>query len=205
MNTKSSTRAVTALSANHEEADTRLILHAKGAIQNNYKRLIVFAEIPMCYCFFCITLAEQKLRFGWYRKHQSSKNVTQFTLLHQNWITMYWRILGFHALTGCDTTSSFSGMGKKTCWKQFLETPNLVHSMGRVLNVREVEEFVFRLYGGCAETESVDIDLVRFNLFSKARKGLELLPPTKDAFELHCFRADCQSMPIRPVFDYFEM
>ena len=102
-------------------------------------------------------------------------------------------ILGFHALTGCDTISSFSGMGKKTCWKQYLETPNLVHSMGRVLNVREVEEFVFRLYGGCAETESVDIDLIRYSLFFKARKGLELLPPTKDAFELHCFRADYQT------------
>ena len=49
----------------------------------------------------------------------------------------------------------------------------------------------FRLYGGCIET--VDIDLKRFNLFSKARKGLELLPPTKDAFELHCLRADYQA------------
>ena len=102
-------------------------------------------------------------------------------------------ILGFHALTGCDTTSSFSGIGKKTCWKQYLEAPKLLQSIGRGLNLQEVEEFVFRLYGGCIETETVDIDLKRFNLFSKARKGLELLPPTKDAFELHCLRADYQA------------
>ena len=102
-------------------------------------------------------------------------------------------ILGFHALTGCDTTSSFSGIGKKTCWKQYLEAPKLLQSIGRGLNIQEVEEFVIRLYGGCIETETVDIDLKQFNLFSKARKGLVLLTPTKDAFELHCLRADYQA------------
>ena len=115
----------------------------------------------MCYCFFCITLAEQKLRFGWcYPVHTIASKLDSDIDVLEN-------ILGFHALTGCDTTSFFSGMGKKTCWKKFLKTPNLVHSMGRVLNVGKVEEFVFRLYGGCAETASVDIDLIRFNLFSK--------------------------------------
>ena len=46
----------------------------------------------MCYCFLCIALAEQRLRFGWYchyREHHSSKSVTQLTLLHQNWIRIY--------------------------------------------------------------------------------------------------------------------
>ena len=84
-------------------------------------------------------------------------------------------------------------MDNEIFWKQFLETPNLAHLMGRGLNFREVEEFVFRLYGGCAAPESADIDLIRFNPFYKARKGLELLPPTKDAFGLHCFRADYQT------------
>ena len=41
VNTKSSKREVTALSTNHEEEDTRLILHANDAIQSNYKRVIV--------------------------------------------------------------------------------------------------------------------------------------------------------------------
>ena len=39
VNTKSSKREVTALSANHEEAVTGLILHANDAIQKNYKIL----------------------------------------------------------------------------------------------------------------------------------------------------------------------
>ena len=28
-------------------------------------------------------------------------------------------LLGFHAYTGCDTTSAFSGHGKRSCWRTF--------------------------------------------------------------------------------------
>ena len=44
VNTKSSKREVTALSANHEEEDTRLILHANDAIQNNYRRVLLICR-----------------------------------------------------------------------------------------------------------------------------------------------------------------
>ena len=33
----------------------------------------------------------------------------------------------------------------------------------------------FCLYGGCVETESVDFDMIRFSIFSKARKGFDHL------------------------------
>ena len=151
--------------------------------------LLSFAEILTCYFFFYTTLVEQKLKYGWYQPKCYPVHIIASKLDND----ILENILGFHALTGCDTTSSFSGIGKKTCWKQYLEAPSLVQSLGRGLNLGEVEEFVFRLYGGCLETENVDIDLIRFNLFSKERKGLELLPPTKDAFELHCLRAYYQA------------
>ena len=44
---------------------------------------------------------------------------------------------GFHAVTGCDTVSSFAGHGKKSCWAVFLQQP-----------IAEVEQFVCHLYGG---------------------------------------------------------
>ena len=40
-------------------------------------------------------------------------------------------ILGFHALTGCDTTLSFTGFGKRKCWKVFKEFPTLIRGLGR--------------------------------------------------------------------------
>ena len=39
-------------------------------------------------------------------------------------------LLSFHALTGCDTTSAFSGHGKKSCWKPFQNQPLLVKGTG---------------------------------------------------------------------------
>ena len=177
------------MSANHEEADTRLILHTKDAIQNKYKRVIVsFAEILTCYFLFYTSsnyLGRTETEVWMVSGTSKQPKCYPVHIIASKLDTdILENIHGVHALTGCDTTSSFSGIGKKTCWKQYLEAPKLVQSLGRGLNLREVKEFVFGLYGCCVETENVDIDLIRFNLFSKARKRLELLPPTKDA--LNC-------------------
>ena len=55
-------------------------------------------------------------------------------------------ILRFHALKGCDTTSSFTGFGKRKCWKVFEEFPTLIRGLGRDGPKDEIEEFVCRLY-----------------------------------------------------------
>ena len=83
VNAKSSTRDVTALSANHEEADTRLILHAKDAIQSNYKRLIVICRDTDVLLLLLYHLGRTKTEV-WMVLPSS----------HQNWIaiSMYWRI-----------------------------------------------------------------------------------------------------------------
>ena len=102
-------------------------------------------------------------------------------------------IFGFHAITGCDTTSSYSGISKNTCWKQYLKTLRLLRSVGRGINKDEIEEFICNLYGSTFElAEQPSVDSLGFNLFSKARKGLELhvLPPTKDVLDLHSKRAE---------------
>lgn len=100
---------------------------------------------------------------------------------------------GFHALTGCDTTSSFTGLSKKTCWKVFTQHPALLDSVGRDGNINGPEEFVCRLYGGERLNESKDINSLRFALFQKAQKALEALPPTKDALIHHFARCNYQA------------
>ena len=161
INTRSSTREVTDLSANHEEADTPLILHANDAIQNNYKRVIVICrdtDVLLLLLYHLGRTETEVWMVSGTSKQPKCYPVHIIASKLDNDILE--NMLGFHALTGCDTTSSFSGIGKKTCWKQYLEAPSLVQSLGRGLNLGEVEEFVFRLYGGCVETENVDIDLI---------------------------------------------
>ena len=79
-------------------------------------------------------------------------------------------ILGFHGQTVRDTSSSFSGISKiKTRWKQYLqEAQKLLQSLCK-------RYYLFCLYGNYLETENVYIDLIQFNLFSKARKRLDHL------------------------------
>ena len=100
-------------------------------------------------------------------------------------------ILGFHAFTGCDTTSSFTGFGKRKCWKVFEEFPNLIHGVGRDGQRDTIEEFVCRLYR--AQNPKAGINKCRTDLFEKGNKDLEKLPPTEDALILHVVRANHQA------------
>ena len=98
--------------------------------------------------------------------------------------------MSFHALTSCDTVSSFSGYGKKKCWKIFQKQPDSVSSIGRNGELDLIEQFVCRLYGVPTQT---DVNQARLHLFVKGRKELDMLPPTRDALDLHCKQANYQA------------
>ena len=48
-------------------------------------------------------------------------------------------ILGFHSLIGFDTTSSFCGISKTTCWKKYVERLELLEAVGRDGSLKGVE------------------------------------------------------------------
>ena len=96
--------------------------------------------------------------------------------VHQN-------ILGFHALSLCDTTSAFSGISKKTCWKICI-CIDVLTDVGRNRQSGKAEKFVCLLY--VIHEDSVDD--ARHLLFDKAKRTLEMLPPTTDALKLHIAR-----------------
>jgi len=53
-----------------------------------------------------------------------------------------------------------------------------------------VEEFVCHL---CDTPEQSTINNARLQLFGKAMKALEMLPPTRETLELHAIRANYQA------------
>lgn len=60
-------------------------------------------------------------------------------------------LLAYHALTGCDTTSQFAGIGKISSWKVFETCPDLLQNLGETHPltdevVTSVEKFVCKLY-----------------------------------------------------------
>jgi hypothetical protein len=186
---RSTRRNETKLSGNHEEADTRLILHACEAADEGYERVLVICRdtdvllllvhfMPVVEVWMIAGTAKKR---KCYPVHEVSRRLTQ--PVRDN-------LLSFHALTGCDTTSAFSGHGKKSCWRTFQKHPLLVSGVGRDGELAPVEEFVCHLYG---TPEQPTTNHARLHLFGKAKKVLEMLPPTRDALELHAIRANYQA------------
>ena len=117
-----------------------------------------------------------------YPVHTIYKNLPQDVHKH---------MLGFHALTGSVTTSSFAGFGKKSCWKMFIQHPLLLDGVGRDGPFEPVEELICYLY--MAPDVKGGVDKVRADIFRKGKKELDHLPPTSDALQLHAMRANYQS------------
>ena len=184
---------LTYLTCNHEEADTRIILHACDAVSKGYNMLLVHCRDTDVLLLLVHFLGAIKDVETWMiagttkqRKCYPVHTITQHlpTPITDN-------ILGFHALTGCDTTSSFTGFGKRKCWKVFEEFPTLIRGLGRDGPKDEIEEFVCRLYR--AQDPKSGVDKCRIDLFEKGNRDLEKLPPTQDALGLHIARANHQA------------
>jgi len=97
-------------------------------------------------------------------------------------------LLSFHALTGSDTTLALRG--KRSYWKTFQNYPLLISGVGHDGELAPVKGFVCHL---CGTPKQRTTNLARLQLFGKAMSGLEMLPPTRDAMELHAQRANYQA------------
>ena len=112
----------------HEEADTGLLLHAADAVKKGHRKLcvrpvdtdVVVIAIAM---FNQINPDELRLAFGTGSNFYYIPVSEVVSGLDPRNCAV---IPVFHAFTGCDTVSSFGGIGKKTAcksWQIFLMLP----------------------------------------------------------------------------------
>jgi len=101
----------------------------------------------------------------------------------------------FHALTDCDTVSSFVGHGKRTAWSTWNPLPQLTDALLQlscmpsdipVEAMLVIERFIILLYDRTSVCS--DINKARQKLFVK-RTNVKAIPPTKAALEQHVKRA----------------
>ncbi|XP_065060733.1 uncharacterized protein LOC135687992 [Rhopilema esculentum] len=161
----------------HEEADTRLIVHARDATLSGHRRILIKSNdtdvvvLAVSVAGF-IQADEVWVTFG------SGKNM-RYIPAH-----IVAKSLGtdkasalpvFHALTGCDTVSFFGGRGKKTAWEIWKIFPQLTpvlmtlkaapttEALSSLMPL--LERFVVLLYD---RTSSLNrVDEARQELFSK--------------------------------------
>ncbi|KAG1705838.1 Phosphatidate cytidylyltransferase, mitochondrial [Nymphon striatum] len=173
---------ISMLRSNHEESDTRVVLHCIHASSQHIVvsardtdiTIIILAHFDCMHC--------EKL---WLKAETSKK--PKYIPIHEIRNTLPFEqpvldaLLAFHAITGCDTMSYLMGHSKKTSCDVFLEHNKLLQKIGEDGTVSEdgirmAEAFICRIY----KVPYDNCDKGRVHLFSKC-KPPESLPPTTDA------------------------
>jgi len=106
-------------------------------------------------------------------------------------------LIGLHVFTGCDSTSSFKGKGKKQPLQVLSKNVDYVSAFTELGSVWELapntiaklERFVCLLY-----RQNVDsLDIARHRVFVSNFRIDSSLPPTHDEFLLHAKRVNYQA------------
>ena len=192
------------LESNQEEADTRMLLHVKHCRNLAAKRIVLFSPdtdvlLLLLHHYFDLGVQEIFFKTG---KTGVYTNYTRFIPIHHlvECLTTEQRqiLLSVYCISGCDTTSSLFGIGKKKVFKVMLSCAKdfqKIAGMGTDDNLSvetryECVKFIGILYGAsnCTSLNRLRTEKVLKNKSTKPRK----LPPTDDSFLLHLLRCHYQ-------------
>ena len=192
--------AVPALQSNHEEADTRLVLHAAHAGNGGHSHVVIKSldtDVAL------LAVAHSSQTNGTVLFLTGNKHRRRYVNLSQTGRKLgpqVCRVLpGMHALTGCDSTSAFVGKGKVqalqlvTSCEQIQQHLQLLGPEFDPPNFERLatacQSVVCALYGYA----SADISAVRYAMFCARAADSSQLPPTQDGLCLHIRCANYQA------------
>ena len=189
----------------HEEADTRIFLHAKYATEHGAKTITVKAndtDVLVVAVSAFSTLHNLGLEKLWvaFGQGQSLRWIAVHDLCNSLGQEKVNGMLFFHAFTGCDTVSAFRSKGKKTAWQTWNIFPEastvfskLSHYPLRVeeSDLKVLERFVILMYDRSSTAGTVDE--ARLDMFARKQRAYEAIPPTRGALLQHTKRAAYQA------------
>lgn len=145
---------VSHLISTHEEADTRIILHA---VHNRATNVVVMARDTDVILLLIHHFSKMFCSHLWVMAGTSKTR--KFIPLHevcfQMSSTRASQLMAFHALTGCDTTSKLASITKTAAWNTVddYEKYLLLQGLGQFplkeLVINNVEKFIVLLYKVC--------------------------------------------------------
>lgn len=159
----------------HEEADTRMIFHASHAFDKGLKHVIIHSP-DTDVMVIAIAMADKlpgALTFctgmGEKRRYIDIKDIasTLGFIPSQNLVAM-------HALTGCDTTSAFYGVGKQAAFTILLTHPSLLNDLGTSFDpspevYSHAEKFIILCYSK-GKSSADSINSYRYQQFLKNQR-----------------------------------
>ena len=138
------------LFSTQEKADTRMVLHSLDASQSGYQQIIVQnrdTHVLVLLIYFMSPISSSQI---WMNSGTAKK--PRFIPVHKVHASLPQQVVlalpAFHCITGCDTTNQFSGHGKKSGWKVFVQHPEMLQPMDGTgtLDLLLAETFVAKLY-----------------------------------------------------------
>ncbi|KAJ8364285.1 hypothetical protein SKAU_G00131160 [Synaphobranchus kaupii] len=190
---------------NHEEADTRIFIHAKHAAAEGSTDLIVKAsdtDVIVIAVSVLPALQELGLEKLWIAFGQG-RNL-RWIPIHELSLSVGPEktrgILFFHAFTGCDVVSAFRGKGKKSAWQTWdvcTEASDVFMKLSKYPptvedgDLQVLEKFVITMYD--RSSTAAGIDDARLDMFARKQKPYEAIPPTRAALIQHAKRAAYQA------------
>ena len=194
---------------NHEEADTRILVHLKDALNNGATTCLVRTVdtdvVVIIVGKLHALLTDNPSADVWVTFGKGKS----FTSIHINEVC---NALGehqsialpiFHSFTGCDTTSAFWGKGKKSAWEACKSYPDVTKAFLNIARYPHnpvtmespdfmlLERYTVVLYDRTSSLKS--INEARRELFCQKSKTMETIPPTQDALLQHCKRVAYQA------------
>jgi len=212
--TTSSIELARNLHSNQEEADTRLILHAKHASLTHHDIIISSPDTDVFVIalsqlgiidanIFMMTGTGDKKRLIDLKAVAGdvSQRLNQTNCSEE---TYFEAVLGFHCFTGCDSTSSFCGRGKNKPLKMMGKCEEYINAFAALGSSNEVSEsvaevlgsFVCHMYGKKDALQlGISLNDLRYQIYcNKAGKvKCQALPPCLNVLEQHIKRVNYQT------------
>lgn len=172
---------------NHEEADTRVLVHLLHALQSSSLGMVYSGDTDVVVILMCnfhhIKALNQAAEIWISFKAGNTTKMISLNSIATNLGTTTCKAMAlFHAFTGSDSTSSFKFKGKRSCCMLMHEVPSLMEQFSSMVDnpfetsprLKEVAtNFVCRL---SLNDEDNDVDLVRMTE-DQGRVFLQFLQP----------------------------
>lgn len=197
---------------NHEEADTRIIVHLRHALEEGAESLlvrtvdtdvVVILVGKLHDLLACNQRAKLWVAFGMGR-HYSLININ--SIYSSLGVSKSRALPVFHAFTGCDCTSQFCGIGKTTAWKAWESNGQVTSALEHIAThpfeqldassdiFQKLERMAIVMYEKSSPLESVNE--ARMVLFSKRNRDLDNIPPTQvSTFEVYLYISSVKQIP----------
>ena len=121
---------------NHEEADSRLILHAVHALQNGMENIIIKATDTDVVVLAVYTSSKYRNMKLWveFGLGQNKRFINVRGIADSLGSAKCSGLLFMHAVSGCDVVSQPYGIGKKTAWEIYRAMPSIITTFADLTN-----------------------------------------------------------------------